>query len=126
MIDNSNDKRCPHCDGLLSKGGYTRTVGVLCIHERCYDEWKLKQLPVKCPQCKGSGKLVTATEKKYSCCQGGHALLGTFAGSSGCEYCSNIIVDNVPIAYKTCDLCSGEGRLEKEPTPITQVVGWKK
>lgn len=122
---------CFHCQGLLSKGGPTRTIqshGARVMHERCYVEWFAEQHPVICPQCKGAGKLVTHTQKKEECCHGGDPKYGGFASFAGCEYCPDLKSYEVPTAWKGCDLCSGTGRLRYEPTPITEtkIVGWKK
>ncbi len=102
-------KRCRVCDGYEHKGG--PWIEAATAHERC--------LPVKCPQCSGKGQVVTSTRTERECCHGGSP---SFAG---CEYCPNMRVRTVPEAYAKCPLCLGVGRLEREPTPITEIKGWR-
>jgi hypothetical protein len=122
---------CFHCQGLLSKGGPTRTVeshGTKLIHQRCFEEWFAECYPVTCPQCNGAGKIATHFMKKEECCSGGSPKYGGFAAFAGCEYCPNLRSYEVPTSWKGCDLCSATGRLWEKPEPITEtkIVGWKK
>ena len=116
------EPRCEVCDGLLYRGN------VAFNHDQCQLILRNRQLPYVCTQCSGRGKVATRFEERKGCCRGGPAQMGSFGAFAGCEWCPNLQTYQVATEEKTCDLCTGEGRLAKAPVPVqeTKVIGWKR
>ena len=109
-------ERCRVCDGLKGRGpgGWVGKIGA---HDRC--------VPFQCPACRGKGETVATTKRVETCCAGGPATESPIGSFAGCGYCPRLVVTEEPATYKQCEVCKGVGRLEREPTPITKIVGWQ-
>lgn len=120
------EARCSVCDGKLLPHLGTSTVAGKQVHDSCKAEATKQAFPHQCPQCAGSGKIVTSWNTTKACCNGGEPKYGGFGGFAGCEYCPDIREVKTPAATKQCELCGGVGRLERAPVPVMTQTGWKK
>lgn len=118
--------RCAVCDGKLLPGLGVSVVKSLKVHDGCKSEAMRQVYPHTCPECHGSGQVVTSWHTEKVCCNGGAPKYGGFGGFAGCEYCPHIKEEKTPRASKQCDLCEGIGRLENAPVPVMTRTGWKK
>lgn len=119
--------RCHVCDGKLLSHLGVSTVDGKQIHDGCKRTAVNQAYPHSCPQCNGSGSVVTAWSKKSVCCTtGGPPNYGGFGAFAGCEYCPKLQEVKTPTSSKQCDLCDGVGRLKTAPVPVMTQTGWKK
>ncbi len=114
------------CDGKLLAHLGVSTVEGKQVHDGCKREAMALAYPHQCPQCVGSGKVVTSWRTSKECCTGGPLNYGGFGGFAGCEYCPQLHERKEPAASKPCDLCEGRGRLKNKPVPVMTQTGWKK
>lgn len=118
---------CTHCGRRISGDAWIE--GDVILHKSCIKSYNLslKGLTHKCPKCKTSGKVnhPTKTETVEVPLGYGETPLCGYDGCRGCHYCHNRVKKAEVPVKETCNLCKGEGFLEKEPTPVTKVVDWK-
>jgi hypothetical protein len=124
------EARCAHCQKPFVGGtsAHSSTIRILTgsfVHDRCAQEFVAhsKGLVHPCPQCRTTGKVHTGRHERVTK-QGG--IVTGQDPRSGIHYNERITwTEDVPV-MAACELCRGQGYLEKAPMPITQQTGWRR
>lgn len=109
---------CPNCH-KAAVGLVVAYPDNTVVHDFCHREYLAKQKgkTAPCPKCGKSGKVSDKNRPTEWRDDPNSGMDGWFAPTR-----------KIPVAWAQilCDLCDGDGYLEKPPVEITQHVGWRR